>query len=574
MRVSVLRHILTVPTMIALAVAVLLLSSGDTTRASFGTPEFAPTFDLRACNPLPGSFVEAAVAGTGPACVQTKTASTATDTGIVFNVPAGSHNFSGGLFVTMTQATIKADADIADGTLIGGLRSTTTLGLTNNACGSGGSLFPEFVFFEATTSTGVAAGVAAEGTTDRFLSLANDGGDALPGIADPDSDAVLKYPEFNNTFFNGATPKARYAGLTQVPAAGDWAILQIFVFDPATLRSAFNTADDRTHPFARLIPGLGTIFISLLNDPTATKPSVSVISDFCTPLATVTGLTGIATTPAAAGNSFSGVITQSSRDNDSDGFEDGYDTCPFATNTEDQSSAGGFDIGPDSDNFDSACDPTPGVNTGSNDHDGDGFLNAQDNCPAFLSAAAPNDEPSAAYTTAAPDGGPGGDAMGNDCDAEDFVANGAFFQAHYVDSNCNGTDSDDDGWCDGTSLTLVAAAGTHSQRISAASNSPAPNNATTDHDGDGVASGIEVIIGTDPLADCAVIKGHDAWRPDFDQNRVVNTTDVFKVLPPVLGSSVGGASFTVRADLAPNGVINTTDVFKVLPPVLGSSCTV
>jgi len=33
-------------------------------------------------------------------------------------------------------------------------------------------------------------------------------------------------------------------------------------------------------------------------------------------------------------------------------------------------------------------------------------------------------------------------------------------------------------------------------------------------------------------------------------------------------------AITVRADLSPNGVINTTDVFQVLPPVLGSSCTV
>jgi hypothetical protein len=29
----------------------------------------------------------------------------------------------------------------------------------------------------------------------------------------------------------------------------------------------------------------------------------------------------------------------------------------------------------------------------------------------------------------------------------------------------------------------------------------------------------------------------DAWPADFDMNRVINITDVFKVLPPVFGSS-------------------------------------
>jgi len=88
-----------------------------------------------------------------------------------------------------------------------------------------------------------------------------------------------------------------------------------------------------------------------------------------------------------------------------------------------------------------------------------------------------------------------------------------------------------------------------------------------DTDCDGFGSADETAIGTDPDASC----GANAWPPDFDDNQVINSIDVFKVLPPFLGTSVPPTS--ARQDLNPDGVINTTDVFKVLPPFLGSSCT-
>jgi hypothetical protein len=43
------------------------------------------------------------------------------------------------------------------------------------------------------------------------------------------------------------------------------------------------------------------------------------------------------------------------------------------------------------------------------------------------------------------------------------------------------------------------------------------------------------------------------------------------VLPPNFGQAV--TTHLVRRDLFPDGVINTTDVFRVLPPFLGSVCT-
>ncbi|MCH7809877.1 MAG: thrombospondin type 3 repeat-containing protein [Chloroflexi bacterium] len=88
-----------------------------------------------------------------------------------------------------------------------------------------------------------------------------------------------------------------------------------------------------------------------------------------------------------------------------------------------------------------------------------------------------------------------------------------------------------------------------------------------DPDCDGTTSAHETVIGTDPLDPC----GLSAWPPDFDDNGVINTTDVFQVLPPTFGTGVPPTS--VRNDLFPDGVINTTDVFRVLPPFLGSSCT-
>lgn len=64
----------------------------------------------------------------------------------------------------------------------------------------------------------------------------------------------------------------------------------------------------------------------------------------------------------------------------------------------------------------------------------------------------------------------------------------------------------------------------------------------------------------------------DAWPPDFNDDRIINITDVFKVLPPAFGSGTGDPEYSQRADLVPDGVINITDVFRVLPPAFGSTC--
>ena len=97
-----------------------------------------------------------------------------------------------------------------------------------------------------------------------------------------------------------------------------------------------------------------------------------------------------------------------------------------------------------------------------------------------------------------------------------------------------------------------------------------------DVDCDGFTSANEGLIGTDATDPCADTpaandEADDKWPPDFDDNQVINTTDVFGVVVPFFGTSVPPTS--PRRDLFPDGVINSTDVFRVLPPFLGSHCS-
>jgi len=99
-----------------------------------------------------------------------------------------------------------------------------------------------------------------------------------------------------------------------------------------------------------------------------------------------------------------------------------------------------------------------------------------------------------------------------------------------------------------------------------------------DTDADTFSDGAEVGMGTLPLVACPTTmtaddEDPDAWPPDFDDSRVVNISDVFKLLPPVFGSSMaGGPPFSTRRDLVRDNVINISDVFQMLPPTFGSSC--
>ena len=98
-----------------------------------------------------------------------------------------------------------------------------------------------------------------------------------------------------------------------------------------------------------------------------------------------------------------------------------------------------------------------------------------------------------------------------------------------------------------------------------------------DSDGDGFSDCEESSIGTLSLAGCAATvtpgdEDPDSAPPDFNDDRVVNLTDFFEVLPPNFGQTSGSGGFSQRRDLVPDGVINISDVIRLLPPVFGSSC--
>jgi hypothetical protein len=145
------------------------------------------------------------------------------------------------------------------------------------------------------------------------------------------------------------------------------------------------------------------------------------------------------------------VYQQSTRDQDGDGYENAFDTCPFATNVENPRSS----TGPDGDMIDSVCDPSPTVDTGGEgNHDGDvaasdeEWINSQDNCPVNGNGDQKEGELITKWSLAAPRGGSRADSIGDACESNDTVANGHFHSTWTVIAKCIGaTDTDGDGWC-------------------------------------------------------------------------------------------------------------------------------
>ncbi len=602
---------------ITIALTILFSLPGGTVRAD---GSFDTTTDFFFCNQLPGDFSGPAPLPGNPSCMGDFSPGANPNFGFTWDMPSGDYNFSTFATFISGEFSIAADADIDDGTVVGGNKTTTTLGLGANICG-GDPLLPQFILYDSTTDTSNTVDALPEGDRDRFSILAKDGGDAFTGQADADSPAVLKYPSFLNTLLdpdldypgdpsNGPldpiSPWARYTGLTQV--SSEWIFFTILVFEKTQLEAFVNDPSNAVHPFARYGRNpdeAGWVHILILQDPSQLVSSPSAIGDFCTPMLTDIMLLGQVTdtthgtvnrltSPAAnTGIDSEGthpllLYAMSYRDADGDGLENGFDTCVWTANTAAQDPYNSS--GPDTDMLDSVCDPTPGDKD--DDEDGDFYLNNQDYCPLVTNTSPdpppPNTpgpgetdaESGQPYGSANPDSGPPQDQIGDDCDGEqggnDLVSDGAYWMALHVDSVCIGvgagaTDADSDGWCaaddpddsdaDNPGQLTHFKVDTSLQSV--------------DSDGDGATNYTDWIewvdLGTDPRYACPLILGHDAWPPDFDTNRVINITDVFKVLPPVFGSSAGQPNFSTRADLSPDGVINITDVFKVLPPVFGSS---
>jgi hypothetical protein len=405
------------------------------------------------------------------------------DFGFTWDMPSGDYNFSTYASFVSDGFSIAADADIKDGTVVGGNRTATTLGTFTNPCNN--TLNPSFILYDSTTDTSNTVDALPEGTPDRFSNLKTDGGDAFPNQADANSPAVLKYPSFLNTLLdpdleypgglNGPeppiSPHARYTGLTKI--SNDWIFFTILVFEKTDLAPFVNDPNNATHPFARYgrnPDAAGWVHILILQDPSQIVASPSSISDFCTPMVADIMLLGQVDTDGdtvadtnrqtspAANTGIDGEGTHplllyalSLRDTDGDGFENSIDTCPFAANIDDPRSTDGDD----NDMIDPVCDPDPDFPENAGDFDDDDFLNSQDNCPLVANGVPPGDgqaqgEKSTTYVLTAPDAGFKDDSIGDACDSEFGLGNGVDddLDGRIDEDPANGVNDDGDGETD------------------------------------------------------------------------------------------------------------------------------
>ena len=560
--------------LVAAFAAVLYSGSGNNAEAA----TYTPTSAVKMCNALAADFPSSIPANDAdllgnPACADVLTASANTNFTVTFSVPGGDSNF-GSSVITNVPGTTAVDAGIPDGQKVGGLRSDVTLSLLNGPCGT--ALVAEFVLYDSET-TGAATAVQAEGTTNRWSDIVTDAN--LDEIGDSTSTAITTNLNIYETLFTptgGAyiPPSARYTGLTRVPSGGDWQLLSFFQVSAGAL-DAFNNASDSPHTFARVshAPTTGNLSLSILNDPTATLTSVSPIHDFCAPLIVQTMLLGMTpggsvryTTPTAGTMGVSN-FSYGQRDLDGDGLENAFDTCAAAANT-------GTDT--DGDGIDNVCDPTVGTNTGLGDHDSDGFANRQDNCPLVANGVPlqTDAEVSTAnvYTSVAPDGGSKSDSIGDACETDDLVANGAFVEAYNLAVKCIGaTDADGDGYCAAQDVDDAVFA-TKGFAVNGGIDSEYKFGAGGGQ-GDKVGGNWEVYLGSDPLKRCGFTAGGQVWSEnwpyDLVENNAVNISDEL-ALKPVFSGTVPAVD--KHFDIVPNKAVNISDVLA-LKPVFSSSCT-
>lgn len=190
-------------------------------------------------------------------------------------------------------------------------------------------------------------------------------------------------------------------------------------------------------------------------------------------------------------------------DDDNDGVNDTSDNCPFASNPT-QANWNGNSTG-------DACE----------DADGDGWLDAVDNCKSIANVAQTNSD---------------GDAIGDVCDNCPTVSNSnqADVDGDFIGDACD--DSDGDAWMDM----------------------------------------VELYVGTNRLDRCANTttandESPDAEVLDITDNRIKNTLDIATFITR-LNAVQGQPNFDVRWDFDMNARINSLDIVKYIP-YLNASCT-
>jgi len=374
----------------------------------------------------------------------------------------GDYNFAG---VVNLSPTVPDDNAVPVGAVLGRLGSQPIIGVVNNPCNNSQLRVP-FTFMKGTTDINYTVEPRPFGETNDLAIMA---GDNPPYSGQQDvkpAPAVTHYPSFLNAIFdpdwvdygpdriagngddnNGPQPPIRpifrVVGTTPIPSAGNlWVILQVLVFDKGTKLPNLPPFDP-----AYGYPEVTVLQQSSSASGSATPPAPSAVTDFCSPLRTVSVSYGVThdnpDTPGneggipvrtllAAGTHITtfGYYT-SLRDADGDGYENSLDTCPLTPDTV-WNPRGPAEVG-DSDTFfgfpapdgiPDSCDPTPNEPTGGplanqpTDHDGDGFLNRGDNCPLVAN-------PDQRDTDRNGQGEEIGDGIGDACDPNPNTPDGA-----------------------------------------------------------------------------------------------------------------------------------------------------
>jgi hypothetical protein len=305
------------------------------------------------------------VLGSPNECDGNNAAGAAADITTTFGINKPDSNFGAVVGFTPTDWGVKKDSDVADGTLAAQLTSLAVLGLINNACTN--MVRVDFDMKEATTN--MASTVTFEDQWEESGGLAA---------------GVTKYPDYLTrvltTEVNGSEvpqPRARYYGQTSV--SGVDVSLNFVLYEPGVRLRGTTFAPQLGYPSVTVLQNIG--------DPEPI-PAPSAITDFCSPLETSTTTFKVVRSNPAADGSYTFVsFTQSQRDADNDGIENGMDSCPTIKNPGWDPRDNGYPGDRDHDRLPDNCDDLPDDLVGpppngrTNDHDGDGYYNAQDNCP-------------------------------------------------------------------------------------------------------------------------------------------------------------------------------------------------
>ncbi len=562
-------RILTILAAVVSAVAVIVLLSPPGASAD---SLFTPTSSVRLCNTIPVPFVDASLQG-NPSCGDDLTPAAATNIAYRYDLTVAEVSADRNV-VFVPGGTTTAGASIPAGTKLGAIRESIAYSVLNGTCSA--LTDSDFILFNVALPNNPGAPLSstnlaypqAQGTMDRFSKWkigSEPGGGDPSGIglfdaahADGTSVPFQGYPKYLLDTYANLIPVAAYGGLTQIQ--GEWTPYFVLQFSAGQLATLAG-------PYSRMNVTMGAPLVWVRGDPTATLPSLSNISDTCTPSSTNTMLLGRdltlthtrATTPAA-GTALYMEYLSSGRDTDQDGFENPIDSCPLNPDVGSPKTGGGD---ADTDSIDDSCDtaftPFP------DDTDLDGYRNRLDNCPQIANSTQAESE-----TANPPDLGPVRDQIGDPCEgaaititqngssvsltSSTTVSNGRYNTRTNLVPKCFGAgpDADGDGYCSAednadsgacTSTTPNSCYVRHtSWLVGSCSTHPA---CQMDSDGDTVppVSGViriwsdvvETYLGTDttkPCSQTSTVNDEsplDNWGFDLDDNRTVNGADWLKL---------------------------------------------